>query len=501
MIFDDTIAAISTPAGAGAIAIVRLSGTNAWTIAQKIFSPSGPTDSTDTPEMRSHTASHGFVKQPSTNNIVDEVVLIPYKGPHSYTGEDLVEINCHGSPYITNALLDLCLSQGARLARPGEFTQRAFLSGRIDLTQAEAVLDLIHSRTGRQSKQALSALTGEIGAQIEDVRNSLLELLSRVVAGIDFPEEVGEIPLDDVGTVVKAALDRLSILARTVRSGRFLRQGLRLAIVGKPNAGKSSLLNQLLQFERAIVTDVPGTTRDSLEEQLDLHGIPVILVDTAGIRKTEDHVEQIGIERTYKTIESADLALLVTDVTTGWTTDDDLIAKMLAHVPYMVLANKIDLAADGAVFRSGSAGILPAPDQRPGSRSRVSASTTHETAASSPVSAVSTSAPQPSNETPLPISATSGRGIPELTAAIETWIFSDGRSKDAGASLNARQGELCNRAIEALQLVEETVRNDMPQDCLATDLKTAVDCLSEICGEAVSEEIISNVFARFCIGK
>jgi tRNA modification GTPase len=401
------------------------------------------------------------------------VVLIAYKGPNSYTGEDLVEIDCHGSPYVTNALLDLCVARGARLARPGEFTQRAFLNGRLDLTQAEAVLDLIHSSTKRQSQQAISALKGEIGVQIQAVRHSLIELLSRVVAGIDFPEEVGEVNLDDALTIVASAIDKLGVLALTVRSGRFLRQGLRLAIVGKPNAGKSSLLNQLLQFERAIVTEVPGTTRDSLEEMLDLNGIPVVLVDTAGIRKTDDQVEQIGIERTYKTIETADLVLLVTDVTTGWTPDDSLIAKMLERIPYFVLANKVDLVDSFEAAKH----LLPSGRN------------------------LTTGAPGGAPIDCLAISAVSGWGMGELTKVLEEWIFKDSRNVDAGATLNARQGELCQRAIEALKLAQDTVMSGMPQDCLATDLKTAVDCLSEICGESVSEEIISNVFARFCIGK
>ena len=243
--------------------------------------------------------------------------MVPFRGPNSYTGEDLVEISCHGSAYIAKQILNLLLGHGARLAKPGEYTQRAFLNGKIDLTQAEAVLDLIQSSTGRQSRQALSALGGEIGGKIRDVRNGLIELLSRVVAGIDFPEEVGEISLDDASALVASFIQTLEGLAHTVRSGRFLREGVRLAIVGKPNAGKSSLLNHLLRFERAIVTDVPGTTRDSLEEMLDLNGIPIILIDTAGIRHTEDHVERIGIDRTYKAIETADLILMVCDLRTG----------------------------------------------------------------------------------------------------------------------------------------------------------------------------------------
>lgn len=465
MIFDDTIAAISTPAGAGAIAVVRLSGPNAYIITDSIFFRGKSFESASKAPLTSHQATHGFIIDPVAENLLDEVVVVPYKGPNSYTGEDLVEISCHGSTYITNTLLNLCVRQGARLAKPGEFTQRAFLHGRLDLTQAEAVLDLIQSKTGRQNKQALSALGGDIGKQIRATRDRLVELLSRVVAGIDFPEEVGEIALDDVSDVVESTIATLEKLALTVRTGRFLREGVKLAIVGKPNAGKSSLLNQLLNFERAIVTDIPGTTRDSLEEMLDLNGIPVILVDTAGIRTTSDHVERIGIERTYKAVEDADLVLMVCDVNNGWTTDDDLIAKMLENKPHLMLGNKCDIA------QSTGKETVEAAAKNSGAIASVA------------------------------ISAKFGTGIDQLSNEVERWVFSDQRTSDAGASLNARQGELCTRAVEALRLVENTVENDMPQDCLATDLKTAVDCLSEICGEAVSEEIITNVFATFCIGK
>ena len=470
MLLDETIAALSTPPGAGAIAVVRLSGQAAWAITEKIFSRQQSFGASGFQPLKRQRAAHGFIFHPDTKQLIDEVVVVAFKGPNSYTGEDLVEISCHGSPFITKQLLDLLMRQGARLARAGEFTQRAFLNGRLDLTQAEAVLDLIQSATGRQSSQALSALGGEIGDKIKGQRDRLIELLSRIVAGIDFPDEVGETPLDDIEQVVASSIATLDGLAQTVRSGRFLRQGLRLAIVGKPNAGKSSLLNQLLKFERAIVTDIPGTTRDSLEEMLDLRGIPVLLVDTAGIRDTADQVEKIGIERTYKALAQADLILMVCDLESGWNKDDELIAKMLDEKPHIVLANKCDLTTDNEAAVPIAAKLgKPA---EPGLRLAV-----------------------------LPISAKLGVGIEALGQIIESWVFADERSRDAGASLNARQGELCLRAIEALSLVQETMQARMPQDCLATDLKTTVDSLSEICGEAVSEEIITNVFANFCIGK
>jgi len=454
--FDDTIAAISTPPGAGAIAIVRLSGKQAWTIAASLFEG---TKANWTP----HLAMHGYIKDIHSNQLVDEVVLIPYQGPNTYTGEDLIEINCHGSAVVTNEILNLCLKGGARLARNGEFTQRAFLNGRMDLTQAEAVYDLIQAKTSRQSRLALSALNGELGEQIKFARQDLIELLSRIIAGIDFPEEVGELPFDDLNEILAKNCAKLKKLAATSRSGRFLRDGLRLAIVGKPNAGKSSLLNQLLQFDRAIVTDIAGTTRDSLEELLDINGIPVILTDTAGIRETRDTVEKIGIERSAKAVEMADLVLLVCDLSCPWTEDDQLILQMIGQKPFVLLGNKVDLtAANSFAEMAGHA---------------------------------------PNAMTTIAISAKTGENLDAFTAWIESFVMQGEQLHESGGSLNARQGELCEKAVESLVIAQETVFNAMPQDCLATDLKSAIDSLSEVCGELVSEEVITNVFARFCIGK
>lgn len=462
MLFDDTIAAISTAPGSGAIAIVRMSGPRAWSIAREIFSPGREHNKETFSGFKSHAAIHGYIKDPQTEETADEVVVIAYKGPHSYTGEDLIEINCHGGSIVTREILRLCLAGGARLARAGEYTQRAFLNGRLDLTQAEAVLDVIQAKTARQSRLALSALKGQLGEEIQGVRDRLLELLSRVVAGIDFPEEVGELPLNDIDAIVDTNIARLEKLAKTSLTGRFLREGLKMAIVGKPNAGKSSLLNQLLCFERAIVTDIPGTTRDSLEELLDLNGVPVILVDTAGIRHTDDKVERIGIERTHKAIDEADLVLFVVDAACKWSGEDDLILSMIQNRPHIILANKIDLKPD---FK-----INPCP-------------------------------PESGCLATLRVSAKLGVGMDELTGAVERWVFRDQNMSETGASLNQRQGELCQKALSSLGLARQTIVAQMPQDCLATDLKAAIDCLSEICGEAVSEEVITNVFANFCIGK
>lgn len=461
---DDTIAAISTAPGLGAISVVRLTGRGTEKILQEIFSTSTKlSEETTFSPLPSRVATHGYIYDPYSKDLIDEIVVTFYKGPRSYTGEDLAELSCHGSPVISRELLELLLRRGARLARRGEFTERAFLNGRMDLTQAEAVLDVIQARTSRQSRCAISALTGYLGEQIKATRADLMTLLTRIVAGIDFPEEIGDAPEPEVERVVSAALASLTALAQTARSGKFLREGVKLSIVGRPNAGKSSLLNQLLNFERAIVTDIPGTTRDAIEETLDINGIPVTLVDTAGIRDTDDVVEKIGIQRSTRAIEESDLVLLVVDLEQGWGAPETQIAQLIGNRPCIVTGNKLDLCTTAGA---------PLEDNR-------------EIAACVAI---------------IMLSAATGQNMSDLTATIEQWVFKD-NALSTGPTLNLRQSELCIRAAESLAHVQETMTHGLPQDCLATDLKIAVDALSEMSGELVTEQMISQVFATFCIGK
>lgn len=482
MIIDETITAISTAPGVGAIAIVRLSGCEAFSIAGRIFTPRRSSDLDNAEknwQPKSHQASIGYIKNPSTGQVLDEVVVITYQGPNTYTGEDLVEINCHGSPIVTREILNLCLECGARLAEKGEFTKRSFLAGRLDLTQAEAVLDLVHSKTERQSQLALSVLSGHLGEEIKSVRKRLVEMLTRIVAGIDFPEEVGDLDISDIETVTNECLERLDILSRTARSGKFLREGLKLAIVGRPNAGKSSLLNRLLNFERAIVTDIPGTTRDSIEEPVDVNGIPVILVDTAGVRVTEDLVEQIGIERTTRSIEEADLTAVLLDGTNQAGSEEEVLGQKLSELgkPYFICINKADLLDNKTretLTNKGHSGTALASGA--GNKNG-------------------------QGEKPLFISAKQGEGLEDFKRVIETFALSDSSVKEIGGSLNQRQGALCVRAIEALKRLLEAAQAGLPQDCLASDLKQAVDALDAISGHTVTEEVITEVFANFCIGK
>lgn len=466
MNYEDSIAAISTTPGPGAIALVRLSGNSAEKILQKIFSLSSSIESENSkrevPLIKSHYARHGYIYDPSTKDIVDEIVCILYKAPHSYTGEDLVEITCHGGAVICHEILALLLKEGARLARPGEFTERAFLNGKMDLTQAESVLDVIQAKTARQGRLAVSALTGRLGKRINQVRSDLINVQTRVVAGIDFPEEIGDAPEPEIERVVKVSREILFELASTARAGKFLREGLKLALVGRPNAGKSSLLNQLLKFERAIVTEVPGTTRDSIEEILDLNGVPVTLIDTAGIRHTDDRVEKIGIERSKMAIAEADLIVLLVDLSEGWGEAEEQIVLFSQGKPIIILGNKIDLIKDERSFYP-------------------------ECMTSSAVAITK-------------VSASTGENIECLSRAIEDWVYQGAINREA-PSLNMRQSALCLKSAACLGDVLDTLQADMPQDCIASDLKIAIDALSEISGDAVSEEIITEVFAKFCIGK
>jgi tRNA modification GTPase len=475
MLQDETIAAISTANGVGAIAIVRLSGPLAFSIAQKIFFPRTFLENAPNEKWlpKSHLATIGYIRKTDNHEYVDEVVLIPYKGPNSYTGEDLVEINCHGSPIVTREILNLALQCGARLAQKGEFTKRGFLSGRIDLTQAEAVLDLIHSKTERQSHLALSALKGQLGEEIKIVRLKLRELTTRLVAGIDFPEEVGELDLSDIQSITDESIARLETLAKTARSGRYLREGLKLAIVGRPNAGKSSLLNALLNFERAIVTDVPGTTRDSIEEPVDVNGVPVILIDTAGVRATEDEIEQIGIERSKKAIDEAELVVFLIDGQKGVGDEEEVIAQILLDCgkSFLPVVNKSDLIAGGN-FSLNAGKLLTSALSKD--------MCAHE---------------------PIKISASRGDGLEDLKQLIERWALSDQSLQELGGSLNQRQGELCLKSIESLKGLKIAAQSGLPQDCLVTDLRGALDALDELSGDSVTEEVISEVFANFCIGK
>lgn len=449
---DDTIAAVATPPGVGGIAVIRISGAEALTIAQRVFR----TARGALPRLRSHRQLHGFVVNPATGERVDEVLLSTMRAPHSYTREDVVEISVHGGPVPVRETLALCLAQGARQAQPGEFTLRAFLNGRLDLSQAEAVLDVIASRTTQALRVAEAQLAGSLSNEIRDLRQRLLTLFAGLQAAIDFPEDVEAV---DMRPELQAIRERLTWLLDEAERGMIYRDGLRTAIVGRPNVGKSSLLNALLRTERAIVTPVPGTTRDTLEEVLNLRGVPLLLVDTAGLAETEDPVEQIGIERTHRALAQADLAIVVYDGSLPPGEQDADVAALAQGIPAVVAVNKSDL---GTV--EGYSELLPGSPH-------------------------------------IRVSALTGAGIDALEEALlAAALGGDVPGHDPVAS-NPRHGDLLQRALSSLDDLEHSLARGEGLDLLAIDLSEAIAALGEITGEQASAQLLETIFARFCIGK
>ncbi len=446
---EDTIAAVSTPPGAGAIGIVRLSGSEALPIARKLFNG---------PEPVSHRATLGMLKDPHSDQPLDQALLLYMQAPRSFTGQDIVELHCHGGIHLLRTVLQLCLTCGARPALAGEFSQRAFLNGKLDLTQAEAIMDLIHSRSDPALFQASYQLEGQLSAPIRSLRQQLLEVLAAIEASIDFPDEVDPLAPEQISDLIAQALLESERLLATHQAGKIWRDGLRLALIGRPNAGKSTLLNCLLRYERAIVSEIPGTTRDTLEDDCYLGGIPVRLIDTAGIRDSCDPVEQIGVERSRKTLQEADLILLVLDASLPLSSEDLALLNSLQHRQGVLIWNKIDQTT------------------------------------ARPSSLVESGWPQ------VWISALEKQGLEHLEAVIQTEILKQ-QPQDMKVSINDRHRLCLNRSREALQRARETLDAGLPDDFLAIDLKEALQAFSEMIGASVSDEVIDHVFHRFCVGK
>ncbi len=451
---DDTIAAISTPIGQGGIGIVRMSGDEALPIATRIFAPQHPWQG----EPASHYLHYGHIVDPETGDVVDEVLLSYMEAPRTYTRQDIVEIDGHGGLVPLQEILSLCLDSGARMAREGEFTLRAFLNGRIDLTQAEAVADIVRSRTDASLRVAVNQLNGSLASEVGDIRETLLHLLAYLEAVIDFPEE--DIPEQDVGGALEEAAQGLEALLEEAKRGIIYRQGIHVAIVGRPNVGKSSLLNTLLRTDRAIVTPIPGTTRDTLEETVDLEGIPFVLVDTAGIDETDNVIEQQGVERSRAAVQQADMALLIVDGSEGVTEADRQVAALCVNKPSIVVVNKEDLPI---VCRYGD--ILP-------------------------------DAPH------VTISALRGTGISELEELLVDSVLS-GRvvTGETPVASNPRHRALFRRALESVTQAQEAARRGLPADFLTIDISEAVSALGRVTGETASEELLESIFSDFCIGK
>jgi len=454
---DDTIVAISTAPGEGAIGIVRLSGTKAIEIVSKIFQSARNKDLTKVP---SHTIHYGWIQNPSTSELIDEVLVSVMRAPHTYTREDVVEINCHGGMVPMKRVLELVTAQGARTAMPGEFTLRAFINGRIDLAQAEAVLDIIRAKTDRVTKVALEHLRGRLSERINSLREVLKGVLAHIEAYLDFPEEEIE-PMTEAQIIEKlqTLIEQLKTLLDTYHEGRILREGLAVAIVGKPNVGKSSLLNRLLDRDRAIVTEIPGTTRDIIEDYINIKGLPVRILDTAGIRTSKDMVEEEGIKRTIRAIDEADLVLCVLDCSSPLTEEDYRIIRYLDNKKSIFVLNKIDL-------------------------------------------------PQKLDERQLPqrypivkVSAKTDSGIEQLKKLIYKETLGETVKTESVLLTNIRHKKAIDGALSSLQEALQCFRDKQPLEFVAMNLRDSLTYLGEITGETTPEDILEIIFSEFCIGK
>ncbi|HHJ7846293.1 TPA: tRNA uridine-5-carboxymethylaminomethyl(34) synthesis GTPase MnmE [Streptococcus pyogenes] len=451
----DTITAISTPLGEGAIGIVRLSGTDALAIAQSVFKGK------NLEQVASHTINYGHIIDPKTGTIIDEVMVSVMLAPKTFTRENVVEINTHGGIAVTNEILQLLIRQGARMAEPGEFTKRAFLNGRVDLTQAEAVMDIIRAKTDKAMTIAVKQLDGSLSQLINDTRQEILNTLAQIEVNIDYPE------YDDVEEMTTALLREktqefqslLENLLRTAKRGKILREGLSTAIIGRPNVGKSSLLNNLLREDKAIVTDIAGTTRDVIEEYVNIKGVPLKLVDTAGIRETDDLVEQIGVERSKKALQEADLVLLVLNASEKLTDQDRALLNLSQGSNRIILLNKTDLEQKIELEQ------LPADL--------------------------------------IPISVLTNQNINLIEDRINQLFFDNAGlvEQDATYLSNARHISLIEKAVQSLEAVNDGLALGMPVDLLQVDLTRTWEILGEITGDAAPDELITQLFSQFCLGK
>ena len=456
IIQQETIVAIASAVvpNQGSIGVVRLSGNKSLHIAQTIFSPQGKCS------WESHRIVYGYVKHPVSNKIIDEVLLLPMLSPRSYTREDVIEFHCHGGIIPVQQILELCLEEGARLANTGEFTLRAFLNGRIDLTQAESIAEIVGAKSTYASEVALAGLRGKLAEPIKAMRSQLLDILAEVEARIDFEDDLPPLNQEQIEVDLHTSLQKIESILATKDQGELLRSGIKVAIVGQPNVGKSSLLNAWSKSDRAIVTDLPGTTRDVVESQLVVQGIPIQVLDTAGIRETEDTVEKIGVERSLMAVSEADLILLTVDASRGWTPADDDIYEQIKDLNLILVINKSDLGNPEGV---------------------------HYPRAISTV---------------VNTAVAMNQGIDILEEAIiETIETGKTIAKDLDIAINQRQAGALTKAKIALAQVQETILNQLPLDFWTIDLRTAIQALGEITGEEVTESVLDRIFSRFCIGK
>ena len=437
----DTICAIATPLSKGGIGVIRVSGENAIEIVQKIF----------TKKIIPKVINHGWIID--NGEKIDEVIVLPFIAPHSYTGENVAEIQTHGSPVVINHILNMILDKGARLAQRGEFTKRAFLNHKMDLSQAEAVLDLINAKTQKSANSAAGSLCGLLKIKTEEIKSKISSILGKIIASLDFPQDVAEVDYEEIITEVQGAIDEINGILKNAKMHNILRQGIKIAVAGRPNAGKSSLFNTLLNLKRAIVTEIEGTTRDTITETFEINGISATLIDTAGIRdKSPDKVENIGIEQSKAAIEEADIVLCLYDGQIGICEADEKIFNLAQDKKRIIVRTKCDLCNNQTK----------------------------------------------NNE--ISISSKTKEGIEELKKAIYEEI-SDLNPTQSEFLTNQRQQYCLKKSLEALENALNGAKSNELQDLISIDLKAALTNLGEISGEVITEDILSNIFENFCIGK
>lgn len=455
-----TIAAISTAPGIGGIGIIRISGENTYNVLEKIFKPK---QEVNFEQVKGYSIKYGHIIE--EQKIIDEVLVSFFKAPNSYTTEDLCEISSHGGTYVVGKILELCLKNGAELAEPGEFTKRAFLNGRIDLSQAEAVIDVINAKTEKESKASINQLEGNLSTEVRKTRDSLMSIMVEAEVSIDYPEyDIEEISNRKTNDILVQVLEKLEKLIDSFETGKIVKEGIKVALIGKPNAGKSSLLNAILKEERAIVTDIEGTTRDIIEESISVRGIPLCIIDTAGIRNTSEKVEQIGIERSKKSAEDADLIIAIFDGGEGLTNEDYDIINIVKNKKCIAILNKIDINIEKST-KSEIAERLP-------------------------------------NVNIIEISAKEKIGIENIYKEIENLFKLNEIQLDNETIItNVRHKTIISNAIQLTKKAIDISNKNLPIDMIAMYIKEILEELGKITGETISDEIIKEIFSKFCLGK
>lgn len=456
-----TIVAISTAPGIGGIGIIRMSGENSFSILEKIFRQKKPQKIED---IKGYTIKYGKIIDPKNKQIIDEVLVSYFKKPNSYTTEDMCEINSHGGVIVMQKILEICLENGAQMAEAGEFTKRAFLNGRIDLSQAESIIDIINSKTEKEAKASIHQLNGFLSNKINDIKKDILDVMVDIEASIDYPEyDIEEVSYQKIEDTLYKVKGKLEELERTFYNGKIIKEGIKVAIIGKPNAGKSSLLNAILREERAIVTEYEGTTRDTIEEFMNIDGIPLKLIDTAGIRNAKDEVEKIGIEKAKEIAKEADLIIAIFDATKELDNEDKKIIEEFEKKKAIIVLNKIDLMSQADKIEKELEYL---------------------------------------NKPIVKISALKREGIEKLNQIIsELFRINDIQVDNETIVTNTRHKEMIRKAKEYNNEAIQTLKSKMPLDVITVYIKEILESLGNITGENVSENIINEIFAKFCLGK